>query len=729
MSPRGERGGLAIVLHTHMPYVEGFGTWPFGEEWLWEAVACSYLPLLELLDRGAPLTLSLTPVLCDQLEADSIGERFEHFVEEVRRVTHERDAAALRAEGRGQLARELERSWGDYALALERLGARGGDLLGSLRPHAQWTSSATHAILPLMAGDAGVRLQVNSGVASHRRRFGDGWRGGFWLPECAYAPWLLRDLEDAGVRATCVELTSSYGLGAREHLRPLASDSGVSLVPIDRATMSLVWSAQGYPAAGPYRDNHRRTRYERQPWSNAGDAYDHGAAVALAREHARDFVARVRSRLRGVAGTRSEPLPGGGLVVCALDTELLGHWWYEGVAWLEGVIEECSLQQLELIRLDDALERHGPGAAATDDGADAPAHTHAQWPASSWGSRGDLSTWSGPPVADMAFAARAAELRVVARGGLPSATAVRELLALQASDWPFMVSREVAAPYGRERFAGHLEALERALAGEPERDGPGVRNLAVERRPGDPGLSPVARRLHPAHPARGRTHPDDPRRCPGEDGVGGKALGHDAARTDDAVVPDGDTPEQARPIADPHVVADVDIALVDPLQADRALDLGHPVVEVDHHDTVGDDALAADGHVLEGRDRALLADHALGADVHFALVHPDLAAVADPRPATHAQCRPAADLELHARADEADPIGLKALAVAELEHGQTREQARVVEAEHVVRTHEPQQLQGATPARAGRVAGRGCARTGSVRRAAGSAISSMAVES
>ena len=36
------RGALALVLHSHMPYVEGFGTWPFGEEWLWEAVACVY---------------------------------------------------------------------------------------------------------------------------------------------------------------------------------------------------------------------------------------------------------------------------------------------------------------------------------------------------------------------------------------------------------------------------------------------------------------------------------------------------------------------------------------------------------------------------------------------------------------------------------------------------------------------------------------------------------------
>src|SRR5580700_9091702 len=99
-----DRGALAIVLHTHMPYVEGFGTWPFGEEWLWEAMASCYLPLLELLERDAPLTLSLTPVLCDQLAAPGVGERFTRFVEEVRRHTHEEDTHGLRRGGHETLA-------------------------------------------------------------------------------------------------------------------------------------------------------------------------------------------------------------------------------------------------------------------------------------------------------------------------------------------------------------------------------------------------------------------------------------------------------------------------------------------------------------------------------------------------------------------------------------------------------------------------------------------------
>jgi 1,4-alpha-glucan branching enzyme len=467
-----DRGALAIVLHTHMPYVEGFGTWPFGEEWLWEAMAGCYLPLLELLDRGAPLTVSLTPVLCDQLEAADVHERFAEFIGGVRRETHAEDAAGLRAGGHDELARELERSWADYEQALESLRLRGGDLLAALAPHVQWTSSSTHAILPLLATDAGVRLQVRSGLAAHRRRFGDGWRGGFWLPECAYSPWLARALEDAGVRAVCVELTARFGLGAAQQLHPIVTESGVVLVPIDRSTIALVWGEQGYPAAGAYRDYHHHTVHHHNPWNNDGGAYDHDQARALAREHARDFVARTLTRLGDAsASAPGASLPGGGLVVCALDTELLGHWWYEGIVWLGAVIEECARQGLELVRLDDALERHQWPSAPT---------AEADWAASSWGAGGDLSTWSAPTVAEMAFAVRGAELQVLAAGARAGAAAVRELVALQASDWPFMITRGIATPYARERFDGHRRALAAALAVGADADVSGLRNLAVD---------------------------------------------------------------------------------------------------------------------------------------------------------------------------------------------------------------------------------------------------------
>jgi len=449
-----------------MPYVEGFGTWPFGEEWLWEALACSYLPLLDLLDEGAPVTLSLTPVLCDQLEVPGLAERFDSFVEEVRRDTHAQDAAGMRAGGHETLAAELERAWGDYDSARESLRRRGGDVLAAMAPHAAWTSAATHAILPLLATEAGVREQVRSGVRSHLRRFGEGWRGGFWLPECAYDGALEPVLREAGARAACVELTGRLGLGAPGHLRPLVADSGLVLVPVDRLTMSLVWSDAGYPAAGRYRDYHHHTVHQHNPWGNDGEPYDHGAALALAAVHAADFVSRTRERLtRDGSGQ-----PGGGLVVCALDTELLGHWWYEGIAWLRAVVEECAAQGLELLRLDDALDRCEP----------APVGEGAEWAVGSWGAGGDLSTWSGPPVSAHAFAARAAELDVLAAAEAAGPAAIRELMALQASDWPFMVTRGLAVPYALQRIDGHARALQEALAGGAGASQQGLRNLAVD---------------------------------------------------------------------------------------------------------------------------------------------------------------------------------------------------------------------------------------------------------
>jgi 1,4-alpha-glucan branching enzyme len=448
-------GELAIVLHTHMPYVEGFGTWPFGEEWLWEAVATSYVPLLDVLGR-APITLSLTPVLCDQLEDSAAMDRCLRFLTEVRPESHRLDVERFRAQGRHDLAAELEASAAEYAGAVERLRALGdGGLLAALGAHAGWTSAATHAVLPLLASDAAIALQVNTGVASHRRRFGER-EGGFWLPECAHAPWLNPLLEEAGVRSGCVELTNRFGLGDERHLRPVATEDGPVLWPVDRQTMALVWGADGYPAGAAYRSYHGLTEHHHRVWRNDGAPYDRDAAGAQLALDAAEFVARVRERVCK-----------GGVCVCALDTELLGHWWHEGVRWLEAVLDECARQGLALTTLDDARSRHEPVALEGALGV------------TSWGDGGALRTWSGPQVADLAWRARSLELKLLAQGRRPNDRALRELLALQASDWAFIATHEMAGDYPRERAAGHAEALERAL--NTDWDGePKLRNLAPE---------------------------------------------------------------------------------------------------------------------------------------------------------------------------------------------------------------------------------------------------------
>lgn len=412
-----------------MPYVEGYGTWPFGEEWLWEAMVSSYLPLLDVLTDD--ITLSLTPVLADQLAAPGVDERFLTFLREVRTETHRRDIAAATDPA---VRAALAASAAEYERAAARFEGLGGDLLAALP--ATWTSSATHAVLPLLATDAGARLQVRTGIVSHRERFGGAWRGGFWLPECAHGPWLDPLLVAEGVHTTCVELTNHLGLGDPRHLTPLRSEGGPLLVPIDRAIIDLVWGAEGYPAGPAYRSRGRKTEYEHRAWRNDGAVYDAAAASAQARADAAAFVARVGERLAD-----------GGLCVFAVDTELLGHWWHEGPQWLAAVVEECRTQGVELVHLDDAVA----GFAA------APAP---ELPVTSWGRGGDLRTWSNAEVAEIAATTRDAELRAVANAAALSDAAVRELLALQSSDWAFVETERFAASYGFERVTAHRAAFD-----------------------------------------------------------------------------------------------------------------------------------------------------------------------------------------------------------------------------------------------------------------------------
>jgi 1,4-alpha-glucan branching enzyme len=165
----------------------------------------------------------------------------------------------------------------------------------------------------------------------------------------------------------------------------------------------------------------------------------------------------------------------GGLLCCALDTELLGHWWYEGPAWLAAVLDEAAGAGLELATVSEGLER-------------TPA-LERPLVASSWGTDKDLSTWDSPAVAELAFGARRAELRTVAAAAArpkPQAAlerAARELLALQASDWGFMVTRALAADYPLRRFEGHRaqhDAALRALTDSASVPEPALRHLAPD---------------------------------------------------------------------------------------------------------------------------------------------------------------------------------------------------------------------------------------------------------
>jgi 1,4-alpha-glucan branching enzyme len=453
-------GDLAIVLHSHMPYVEGFGTYPFGEEWLFDAVIRSYLPVLEV---ARDLTLTVTPVLADQLEEPGAARRLRDFLVEWRIGAAEADLPQVPAECRAACEAELAR----YRHALELLDAAGGDPLRPFQAAAAEgrvalaTSAATHAVLPLLATRGGIGLQLDAGIRSHRRRFG--WDGGFWLPECAYRPGLEWRLAEHGVRWFCVD--QSTRPAPLDALTPVATEAGPVALPIDWEAISWLWSLDGYPSDPAHAQFAGKSLRGVRIWKVGGGAYEPAAAEAVARRQAAEFLAAAAARLGDFAAARDRR----GLIVFAIDTELLGHWWSEGAIWLREVVAGAGSAGLRLVTVPQALADHEP--------------VERPLAASTWGEGKDMRTWDSPAVADMAWGSRRLELRLLRAlseglGAAPAGRAARELLAAQSSDWAFLDQRKQAGDYAFQRATGHAEAMLNAI---DSRDiDPRMRSLAPD---------------------------------------------------------------------------------------------------------------------------------------------------------------------------------------------------------------------------------------------------------
>ncbi len=369
-----DRGDLAIVLHSHMPYVEGFGTYPFGEEWLFDAIVRSYLPVLDVAER---VTVTVTPVLADQLEAPGVADRFRAFASEFRVATCEAEGPQMaETEAEPAFAAACESEAARYRESLRRLSGLGDDLIEVFAGPAREgrvelvPSSATHAVMPLVATVPGRRLQIDAGLRSHRRRFGPA--RGFWLPECAYEPGIERLLAERGLEWFVSDQSAHEP--APESLAPATARNAMTAFTIDWEAVSWLWSLEGYPSDPVHRDFHRQSLRGVRPWAISGDPYDPGAASAAARRQAGELLDGVAARLERFRGATGER----GLVVFAVDMELLGHWWWEGPEWLRAVLEGAADRGVGLITLSEALDSHPPTErplrASTWGEAQGPAH-------------------------------------------------------------------------------------------------------------------------------------------------------------------------------------------------------------------------------------------------------------------------------------------------------------------------------------------------------------------
>jgi 1,4-alpha-glucan branching enzyme len=486
-------GTFALMLHSHIPYCRKSGVWPAGEEWLFEAMHETYIPLLRclrsLLDDGIRprVMVGLVPVLMEQLNDGYMKDRFCAYMEDkIRRARADMDRfggdpAMLRVARYWLEA--FEATYHAYTHDFHR------DILGTLR----WlqdegaievlTSAATHGFLPLMEHDSAIRAQVRIGKDTYRKYFHRDPRG-FWLPECAYraGQWSQRErrmrmpidewlagegieyffVEDVGITgASFVENRCGEALPTTR--RGYRLPSGVAVFGRNGETGTQVWSPhKGYPGDPHYLEFHGKDplsglRYQRVTGTPEKQVYVPEQAGERVESHARHFAQLVETLLESATVPEAEPV-----VVCPYDCELFGHWWHEGMNWIERVYRSLSEGGRVACRgLGDYLDLYGPTLS-----------TISMQP-STWGLNSDFTVWQNPehgwiwPYINTSCLEMEQLLEGVRpqdeRGERILCQLARELLLMQGSDWPFLLFTTQAKEYANQRFHHHHQRFRKLV--------------------------------------------------------------------------------------------------------------------------------------------------------------------------------------------------------------------------------------------------------------------------
>ena len=501
---------FSLVLHSHIPYVLAHGSWPHGMDWLYEAAAETYMPLLDVFERlaaegvSARANVSFTPVLMEQLKDSGFARGFDEYLRMKVEIAR-RDRAYFERTGNTAL-RPLTEFWEAW---YRKLGADfsdryQGDIIDAFRSlqdrgHIEvLTSAATHGYFPLLARDESLRQQVRQGQHTYRKYFGRDARG-FWIPECAYRPgyaWknplvegppyarlgvdeilgqegigyffvdahLLKGGEAKGVyldrfpglKLLWEKFQSVYKPAAELARDPyssyLAHPSHVPFFARDDVSGSQVWSRyMGYPGDGSYLEFHKKhfpggMRYWRITSSDADlglkEPYDPGVTRVRLEEHAGHFVSVLEQTLRSKAS---------GSVVALYDTELFGHWWFEGPEWLYHVIKKLDAGPVKPMTAGGSLDKLPPEMIVS-------------LPEGSWGQGGfhwiwlnDDTAWIWKKIYRIEEAAAVLTPRLARLDRRLLKQFFREKFLLESSDWPFLISTRSARDYAENRAAEHYE--------------------------------------------------------------------------------------------------------------------------------------------------------------------------------------------------------------------------------------------------------------------------------
>ena len=479
-----------LILHAHLPYVRHVEYPKFLEEnWLFESLNETYIPLLIMLDRmdkdSVPYHISIcfSPTLLTMLTDEALQERFVNYMNE-RIELGEKEVR--RTEGEDTECHEMAKRYLGYArMSLETFESYERNILTGFKNLADrnrielLTTAATHAYLPLYKDyPTAINAQVVMGLRTHKRVFGQSAKG-FWLPECGYFPGLDKVLASHGV--SWCQLAAHSVISARDKsvyggYKPVELPAGVVGFARDWDLTSLVWSGTfGYPCDSDYRDFYRDIGYSlpldyirsyiHEPEVRCFTGYKYHAITgktedknfydpAKAEEkvslHVDNFLYSIKRKgIMLEASGISDPV----FNLC-FDAELFGHRWFEGIEFLEGVLRgAASSPDYELVT---------PTAIILQDGEKEKLAVNE----SSWGIGGYSDTWLDGSNAWIYRHIRKAidrmqdlTHRFPDQGSLKGRflnQASRELLLAMSSDWPCIMHDNTSVTYAEKRLRNHL---------------------------------------------------------------------------------------------------------------------------------------------------------------------------------------------------------------------------------------------------------------------------------
>ena len=495
-------GSFCLVLHGHMPYVLHHGEWPHGEDWLYEATAETYLPLLSTIEECCYLnahpqmTIGLTPVLLEQLAHEHFKQGFKTYLHSrIEQATS--DEQYFQKEGQPHLAWLASHWIKFYKDLLKQYRGIDYDIPAAFKKLAEegavelLTSAATHGYMPLLLEDSSIRAQLRAGMNSSERILGLRPKG-IWLPEGAYRPagnwapaieWGHPDwrrgidelvAEEALTHFFVDDHMFNYGSGIDRQIihQPVWVDGNGGRSPSmiafarDPYICKQVWCGfVGYPADGVYLEFHKRHGRRRglRYWKITDRKSDLGSkqyyypddVPGKIYEQSQHFCREVKHQLYEYQQQTGKK----GVVVACFDAELFGHWWFEGPAFLKNVLLTLDADaDVELQTAENYLKSHRP---------DQSVHLRA----GSWGEGGDHRVWANEQLKWLwEIEYRCETLFGKLTYHLPWRTqpqlrdilqkAGRELLLLQASDWPFVITRRQAPDYGIKRFIQHVDRFD-----------------------------------------------------------------------------------------------------------------------------------------------------------------------------------------------------------------------------------------------------------------------------